>query len=82
MEKNLKKKVGNKEVDYWWCEALQMWAKHKPEHCKAKKEDAAQQRRRVRIKEQDSDDEVSRPHLQAKQSTVYVLGDESSENEA
>ena len=32
---HIKKKINGKQVDYWWCEPLEMWARHKPENCKA-----------------------------------------------
>lgn len=34
-EKGKSKTINNKE--YWWCEALQVWARHKPSECRAVK---------------------------------------------
>jgi len=35
-KKHITKEIKGKQVDFWWCDALKMWARHKPEDCRAK----------------------------------------------
>ena len=83
--KHMQKKIKGKTVDYWWCEVLEMWARHKPEECKAKS------------KTNDKGDNTTgntstsgnnnnthpngNPRLQAQQTTLYALDDDSSDSD-
>ena len=79
---HIKKEINGKQVDFWWCEVLQMWARHKPEECKAKNN--------VNLTKQPSTNNKSGnhqkntnsepPRLQVAQATTYVMSDEESES--
>ena len=69
-----------KMVDYWWCEVLQMWARHKPEECKAKQNAKSNSSNKNNNKSVNWCQPVGtdKPKLQVAQATTYVMSDDDS----
>ena len=87
--KHIQKKIKGKMVDYWWCDVLQMWARHKPEDCKAKPRNDKNNDRPSNANNNNSgangntgtnnnNNNNRNPRLQAQQTTLYVLDDDSA----
>ena len=84
--KHMQKKIKGKTVDYWWCEVLEMWARHKPEECKAKsktnnKGDNNTTGNTGTSGNNNNTHPNGNPRLQAQQTTLYALDDDSSDSD-
>ena len=62
-------------VDFWWCEALEMWARHKPDECKASKKQEATKNTNK------GSSSSTKPRLQVAQSAAYTMSDDDEDEE-
>ena len=78
---HMQKKIKGKTIDFWWCEVLQMWARHKPEDCKAQKKDNAGNKNNKNNTSSNTKTQQAasdKPRLRAQQATTYVMDDSDS----
>ena len=74
-KKHIQKEVKGKTVDFWWCEALEMWARHKPDECKASKKQEATKNTNK------GSSSSTKPRLQVAQSAAYTMSDDDEDEE-
>ena len=80
-KKHMQKEIKGKMVDFWWCDVLEMWARHKPDECKAKKNpDSGSQKPNSRTKANTSNSSSSKPKLQAQAATTYVMDSDDEDS--
>ena len=81
-KKHLQKEVNGKKVNFWWCEVLQMWARHKPEECKAKKRQDTSSNNKDKSNKptNQSSGSSSKPKLQAQATTTYMMDSDDEEH--
>ena len=78
---HMQRESNGKMVDYWWCEVLQMWARHKSEECKAKqnaKSNSSNKNNNNKSVNWCQSTNTDKPKLQVAQATTYVMSDEDS----
>ena len=80
---HMQKEIKGVLVDFWWCEVLQMWARHKPSDCKAKqKQDKAQKANNNKSTPSTSTATRPKPRLQAQAATTYVMDSDDDDSDS
>ena len=74
-KKHIQKEVKGKMIDFWWCDALEMWARHKPDKCKASKQ------KESKNTNQGTNNSSNKPRLQVTQATTYAMSDDDEDDE-
>ena len=81
-KKKLSKTIKGKSVDFWWCDVLNMWARHKPNECKAKaNEKDGNSNSNASSSGSSNQNNTNRPRLQAQAAAVLSSDDEASSQE-
>ena len=68
----MQKEIKGKQVDFWWCDPLSMWARHKPEDCKAKHSEDK--------KSNTKPDSTKSPKLKVAQAATYVMSEDDRDD--
>ena len=75
-KKHLQKDVKGKMIDFWWCDVLEMWARHKPDECKASKKQES-----TKSTNKGTNNSSNKPRLQVAQATTYAMSDDDEDEE-
>ena len=73
-KKHIQKEVKGKMINFWWCDALEMWARHKPDECKASKQNESKNTNKG------TNNASNKPRLQVAQATTYAMSDDNEDN--
>ena len=63
-------------IDFWWCDLLEMWARHKPDECKASKKQKS-----TKNTNKGTTHSSTTPRLQVAQATTYAMSDDDEDDE-
>ena len=62
-------------IDFWWWNVLEMWARHKPDECKASKKQESKNTNKG------TNNSSNKPRLQVAQATTYAMSDDNEDDE-